>query len=101
MFVISIQNCIMQITSFPGLGYPRTLTLFLDGCTGKHHPNYKRSCVMALTNALRAWMCEPILEKNVKAISKAVMSAATDRDPQGKEDSIARISFTFNLKSPY
>jgi hypothetical protein len=56
---------------------------------------------MALTNALRAWMCEPILEKNVKAISKAVMSAATDRDPQGKEDSIARISFTFNLKSPY
>lgn len=73
----------MQITSFPGLGYPRLLPLFNDGCTGKHHPNYKRSCVIALTNALRVWMCQAILERNLKAISKAVMSAATDRDPQG------------------
>lgn len=95
-----IQNCIMQITAFPGVGYPRTLALFLDGCTGKHHPNYKRSCVMALTNALRMWSCESILEKSLRAISKAVMSAATDRDPQGNEKNITSIPFTVHLKSP-
>lgn len=91
----------MQITAFPGVGYPRTLTLFLDGCTGKHHPNYKRSCVIALTNALRVWSCESILEKSLKVISKAVMSAATDRDPQGKENSITSLSFPVHLKFPY
>jgi hypothetical protein len=55
---------------------------------------------MALTNALRMWSCESILEKSLRAISKAVMSAATDRDPQGNEKNITSIPFTVHLKSP-
>lgn len=74
----------MQITSFPGFGHPRLIPLFLDGCMSKQHQNYKRSCILALTNALRVWGCQSILEKHLRVISKAILAAASDRDPNGK-----------------
>lgn len=75
------MNCVMQITSFPGFGHPRLIPLFLDGCMSKQHQNYKRSCILALTNALRVWGCQPMLEKHLRVISKAILAAASDRDP--------------------